>query len=304
MQLTPSEVVKRQMDKSKDEFLKALPSHITFEKFQRTVMSALIADPGLLAADRQSLLASCVLAASDGLLPDKREAALVVYQCKVKQGNAEVWIDKVQYMPMFNGILKKVRQSKELLSVVTHPVYDKDEFEYTLGDDERITHKPYTGAEKRGLVKAAYCIVKLKDGTVMREVMTREDIDKVRDKSKAKDSQYGPWKNWYEEMARKSVFRRLAKWLPQSVDVSEAFAHDESMDILDEVKGSSPVTLENGADSVPAVDLHAVQALGHDPETGEVMETVSTDSGAPVRQPVLQAAINSQKDDSFPGDRK
>lgn len=254
---TPLDVFKGQMERQKGEFLKALPSHISFEKFQRTVMTAVIGDPALLQADRQSLLYSAVKAATDGLLPDKREAAFVIFKSKGKdESGRDVWLDRVQYMPMYLGILKKVRQSDEVLSIVTHVVYQKDKFEYVLGDEERIDHKPYMGTEDRGPIIAAYCIAKLKDGFTVREVMTFQDIEKVRKTSKAgamseNDLKYnksaalgdpkGIWRDWYEEMARKTVFRRAAKWLPQKIEIIErAFENDDSMSIIEGVSESVP----------------------------------------------------------------
>jgi len=252
--LKPSEQIKRLMSSRKEDFIQSLPSHISFDKFQRTVMTAVLTDPALLQADRHTLMVSALKAASDGLLPDKREAAFVIFNTKVKDDSgADVWINAVQYMPMYLGILKKVRQSKELASVVAHVVYEKDEFSYTLGDDENINHTPYMGREDRGSVIAAYAIARLTDGSVIREVMSFQDIEKVRKASKsgsanAKDVEWkkakevgeakGIWKEWYPEMARKTVFRRLAKWLPQSVEIiDQAFENDDSMEVLDHVKG-------------------------------------------------------------------
>jgi recombination protein RecT len=144
-----------------------------------------------------------------------------------------------------------------------------------LGDEERITHKPYIGIEDRGEIIAAYCIAKLKDGTVFREVMTRQEIDKVRRSSKAgamseNDVKYakdkeakvgdpkGIWKDWYEEMARKTVFRRCAKWLPQAIELVEnAFSNDDSMAVMEE-KG------------VTTIDSSEFETI--DNETGEIIE--------------------------------
>lgn len=244
---TPHDAIKSAMLKQKGEFLKVLPSHITFEKFQRTVMTAITQNPELMIADRQSLLLSSIKAATDGLLPDARDAALVIFNAKIKdESGQDRWIKKVQYMPMYAGILKKIRQSGELSSVVSHVVYERDKFEYFLGDDERITHEPYMGADNRGAIIAAYCIAKLKDGSIVREVMTFQDIEKVRRSSKAGNDDNGKpkgiWSVWYEEMARKTVFRRCAKWLPQSVDmVDRIFENDDSMKTLVDSEEAPPL---------------------------------------------------------------
>lgn len=299
----PADVFRADLTKQKSEFQKVLPNHISFEKFHRTVMTAIIHNPVLLTANRQSLLVACLKAATDGLLPDQRDAALVTFKVKAKDNaGKDIWIDKVQYLPMYSGILKKVRQSGDIVSIVTHVVYEADKklgkFEYVLGDNERIVHEPYIGNEPRGAIIAAYCIAKLKDGTVVREVMTFQDIEKVRKTSKSgsmnendvKWSKENPkpsigdpkgiWKAWYEEMARKTVFRRAAKWLPQQIEiVDQAFQNDASMDVIDSVA-------ENAA----------VERITEDGEVLEI-EDGTADDGA---QPDLKEKIKEKKEAAQP----
>lgn len=228
----------------KSSIEKVLPAHITYEKFQSVVLTACMANPDLLQAHRPSMMLACVKAATDGLLPDNRDAALVIFNSKVGKDDSgrDIWGQKVQYMPMYSGILKKVRQSEELAGISTQVVYTNDRFEHRLGDDDSIIHEVVDGAD-RGEFKAVYCIARLKDGTIMREVMYKQEIEKVRATSKSGADKktgepIGIWRNWYEEMAKKTVFRRLAKWLPQSVDKDgneiRLFDNDDSMEILDQ----------------------------------------------------------------------
>lgn len=290
-ELKPHEAFEQMLMKRQSEFMKALPSHISFDKFQRTVMTAVITEPKLLGADRPSLMVSCLKAAQDGLLPDKRDAALVIFNSKVKDPvtGAEKWIDAVQYMPMYSGILKKVRQSEELATVAAHVVYEKDKFHYILGDEEKIIHEPYFGSNERGDIVAAYCIAKLKDGTVMREVMTIQDVEKVRKKSKSgADKQTGEargiWKDWYEEMAKKTVFRRLAKWLPQSSDLVEtALKNDDSMQILDDVKGSDAKTIDGESVNIDENERPAILQQVIDQEEEQETSPVIIDN-TPVKK--------------------
>ena len=197
---------KDQVEKQTPAFVAQLPAHVPVEKFKRVVMTALINSPSLLECDAKSVLTACSRAAADGLLPDGREGAIVKFK------------DKAQWMPMIAGILKKVRNSGELLSISAHCVYKKDTFRYRLGDDENIEHMPFLG-EDPGDIVAVYAIAKTKDGGIYREVMTRPQIEKVRAVSRAKDD--GPWVAWWDEMARKTVIRRLAKRLPMSTDKEE-----------------------------------------------------------------------------------
>lgn len=204
------------------EIEKVLPAHVTPDKFMRVVLTAIAQNPTLAKADRRSLLTSAVKAAQDGLLPDGREAAFVTFWDK--KANAH----KVQYMPMIAGVLKKVRNSGELLAVTCNVVHQADTFRYWIDDvGEHITHEPAVLAPDRGPLVAVYAVAKTKDGGTYTEVMSRQQIDQVRSVSRAKDS--GPWVDWYGEMARKTVIRRLAKRLPMSTDLEAVIRRDDEM---------------------------------------------------------------------------
>lgn len=209
----------------KDEIAKALPKDIDPDRFIRTVITAVQMNPKLIDADRRSLFAACMRAAQDGLMPDGREAVLNIYPTKMKEGGRDVWIDKVQFLPMVRGLLKCMRNSGEVASVDAAAVYDKDEFVFERGDEPRIVHKPYLGADDPGDVIAAYAIVKLSNGETHREVMSKRDIEKVRGASKAAN---GPgWTNWYDQFAIKSVIKRSVKLLPSSSDrLNSVIDHD------------------------------------------------------------------------------
>lgn len=199
----------------------ALPANVPVDRFVRTALTSVQLQPDLLYADRRSLFLSCLQAATDGLIPDGREGALVIYRTKVKRRNPETghqveeWVDKVTWMPMFQGLLKKIRNSDQLASISANVVFENDAFDYELGDHERLVHKPVLAG--RGKPIAVYAIAHLKDGSIYREVMPWQDVLRIRASSKAKD---GPaWTNWEEEMAKKSAIRRLAKRLPASSDL-------------------------------------------------------------------------------------
>lgn len=214
-ELAPMEALRQTLIRMESEFRAALPPQIPVDKFLRTTVTAIQMQPALLEADRRSLLGACMKAAQDGLLLDGREAAAVIFGGK---GGA-----RVQYMPMLGGLLKKLRNSGELASIAAHVVYDTDQFTYELGDNESITHKPSLGSS-RGKPIAAYAIARTKDGAIYREVMSLYDIEKVRNVSRAKDS--GPWTQWWDEMAKKTVIRRLCKRLPSSADVDALLDRD------------------------------------------------------------------------------
>lgn len=210
------------IDAKQGTFAAALPPQISFERFRSVVISALALEPTLLNADRGTLFTACLQAASDGLLPNKRESALVVY--KSKTGPV------VQYMPMIAGVLKKMRQSGEVSSFTAQCVYDGDEFEFEYGSNHRLVHKPTIDGE-RGKLRCVYAHARLKDGSEAFQVMGLADVD--RRKAVSKSAAYGgPWRDWYPEMALKTVARQLLKMLPSNSDIDRLVEHmDQDTDL-------------------------------------------------------------------------
>lgn len=209
------------------QFKNALPPQIDAAKFTRVVMTAIQANPDLLSLDRNSLWASCMKCASDGLLPDGREAALVKFK------------DKVAYLPMYNGVLKKVRNSGELSSISAQVVYSNDEFDYWVDETgEHLKHKPKLTGE-RGEVSVTYAIARTKDGAVYVEVMNETQMTAVRKSSRASN---GPWDGpFIDEMRKKTAIKRLAKRLPSSTDLETVLERDNE---LYDVKNEEPVKIE------------------------------------------------------------
>lgn len=257
----PIAKLQEQFDTRESSFKAALPAHIPVERFMRVVMTATQRNPDLVAADRVSLFNSALLAAQDGLLPDGREGALVIYN--TKKGND--WVKSVQWMPMIAGILKKCRNSGELSSIEAHTVHANDKFSYRIGIDEQPVHEPDWFGDRGGVV-GVYAVARLKDGSRVSEIMGKADIEKVRSISRSKDK--GPWVDWWEEMARKTVLRRLSKRLPISSDLDDLIRRDDALYDFDGAKADAqrhaPRSLAGKLDALaqpnrptPAIEHHA-----------------------------------------------
>lgn len=294
--------VRDRIERAGPEFKKALPGHISVDKFVRTVQTAVTMNPEIAQAAQipsgmQSLMIACTKAATDGLILDNREAALVTFNVKVKRDNKEVWEKQVQYMPMVAGIMKMARNSGDIASIAAHVVYEHDAFSYILGDDERIEHAPKFG--ERGEPVAVYAIVKMKDGTIQREVMDKKQVLAIGAQGR-NGFQYDPTKGKnYGEWWRKTVIRRISKYLPRSSDKEDFLRAveriDEDYDF--EATNGGPTTpaatppKKRGAaaaalkDVTPAPDTTAVEPAptgedpgpqpddrDHDPETGEIQD--------------------------------
>lgn len=216
--ISPVDELRRTFTKMEGQFKLALPPHVPVEKFIRTVMTAVQQNADLIVAERATLFTACLECASDGLLPDGREAAIVTFKNN-KKGTVEAG-----YMPMVGGLLKMMRNSGEIATVFPNIVCENDEFTYWIDENgEHIKHTPNFG--DRGALTHAYTIARMKDGSVTTEVMSVAEIEKVRACAKAKDS--GPWRDWYGEMAKKTVLRRVSKRLPSSTEIEKALERDD-----------------------------------------------------------------------------
>jgi recombination protein RecT len=297
----------RQLEQRARDIQMALPAHITPDKFQRTILTAVAQNQDLLKADRGSLILSCYRAAQDALLPDGREAALVTFNTRFKDPDDGQWKSKklVQYMPMVYGLRKKILQSAEVISLEVNVVYraeiEKGTFLYEVGLEPPLRHRPSldlsdeeTGDDQ---IVAAYSIATMKDGTKSYEIMRRFEINKVRSVSQTgatgrTDRQgnpiqpKGPWVDWFAEMAKKTVMRRHAKTLPMSGDV---LIDVEGRDL--ENATSATRALGSVAPDAPQIEDRS-EETPHDPETGEIHEPTpseefldeSADGNAPLNE--------------------
>lgn len=205
--------VRHQLGQMAPEIAKVLPEHVTADRFERITLTALQRSPELLNCDRKSLFESVMQCAADGLQPDGREAALTKFG------------QKVAYMPMVAGILKKVRQSGDLATITAHVVYEADSFEYWIDDEgEHLTHRPEM-LDEPGKPRAVYAMARTTDGSVYIEVLRMSDVDQIRRASRS--SGRGPWADWWDQMAKKSAIRRLAKRLPMSTDLDRVVSRDD-----------------------------------------------------------------------------
>lgn len=212
----PYDALKRQLERSKSEFLPLMGnSAANVDKFIRVVLNAVLATPDLLGADRRSLIASCMKAAQDGLMPDGREAVLNIYRTNTARRNEPPkWADMVQYLPMVGGLIKKLYDSGEVTYIDAAVVYANDRFVFRRGDNPSLEHEP-TMADDAGPIVAAYAVIKLRNGETKREVLPMRDINRIKAASKSADSANGPWSKWLDQMAIKAVIKRIYKQLPK-----------------------------------------------------------------------------------------
>lgn len=217
------------------EIATVLPKHISAEKFFQICQTAAMLDPELEQATPSSLFTSFLQCAKDGLVPDKKEAAIVLYNRK--QGNN--WIKEAQYQPMVDGVLKRIRQSGEVFAIDAKVVYQDDRFEhYTDLDGDHLLHVPnyQSGNRKDSNIMLFFVRAKTKTGEVLVDVMTKSEVDNIMQMSKSaidKDTgevkPYSVWGKFYSRMGLKTVIHRIARRLPNSSEVMEMLERDIDM---------------------------------------------------------------------------
>jgi recombination protein RecT len=259
----------------------ALPKHLTPERFIRVALTAMMRTPNLRNCTQESLFKCLLDCSALGLEPDGRRAHLIPY------GNTCTLI--IDY----KGIAELVRRSGDVSWIHADVVYEKDEFDFGFGSEAFLKHKP--NLEDRGeKIKCFYSFVRLKDGSQDFQVMSKKDVDKIRARSKSKDN--GPWVTDYDEMGKKTIFRRHSKWLPLSPEARDAVERDDD-DVIDTrlaaTPDGDPAWLEVGsakaAENVAEqkiAQMEAARAAKQDaPASGAAASAGPATSAAPARPP-------------------
>ena len=127
----------------------------------------------------------------------------------------------------YKGMIALARRSGEIKDISARAVYEGDEFDYSFGLDEHLSHKPAARNHKDGEKPThVYMVAHFKDGGHYMDVMTFQEVEAIRKRSKAANN--GPWVTDYEAMAKKTVIRRAFPYLPVSVEAQSAAASDET----------------------------------------------------------------------------
>lgn len=220
--IKPVEDVRATLERLKPQMMLALPRHLTPERLCRVAMTAIQNTPKLLECDRTSLFAAIMTCAQLGLEPDGvlGQAYLVPFA------------GKVQLIPGYRGLISLARNSGEVRSIAAHEVCARDEFEYAYGLEPVLRHVPANG--DRGDITHFYAVAHFVNGGHHFEVMTRSEVEAIRDGSsgyktalryaKAGQDPQTPWVQNFIEMGKKTAIRRISKFLPMNVQKAAALA--------------------------------------------------------------------------------
>lgn len=226
-------------DSMRAQIAAALPQHMKAERMIRVATTAMLRTPKLAECDQASFFKALLDLSAWGLEPDGRRAHLIPFR------NNKRNITECQLILDYKGLVELARRSGEVATIHADVVCKNDEFSYAFGSEQHLKHRP--NMEDRGQVLGAYAHVRLKDGTEQFEVLSKGEIDGIKKRSRSGND--GPWVTDYNEMAKKTAFRRLSKWLPISAEMADAFEAD-----ADTIRSERDVTA-TGRATVSVPDL-------------------------------------------------
>ena len=268
-----------QSDDTRQKLLSALPKvGLTPERMVRVMFSAFNSNPTLMQCTNQSIINAMIQSASLGLEPNTPLGQSYLIPFKDNKTNTTA----VQFIIGYKGYISLARRSGEIASIGAYVVHQGDVFEYELGTSPFIRHIPKCDDTP---VTHVYAVATLKEtGTLpLFEVMTKGQVERNRQRSKAPNSP--AWVNDWEQMARKTVIRRIANYLPLSIEMANAIDVDSENDT------PSSLRLVNSIEELemPAVEKKksplekkAEEAKGNkgtDARTGNIAELTAAQKG-------------------------
>lgn len=191
------------------------------ERMTRLVCAAASRDEKLASCSPMSILRSLAQAASMGLEPfDGRNEVHLVPRWN-KKGNGGKGCLEATCLVGYPGLIRLATDTGKVRNIDARVVYAKDEFAVEYGIEPRIIHRP-SFEKDRGDIVAFYAVAHFPDGSTQFEVMARHEVDAIMERAKDGKDGFSPWKSDYAEMGRKTVVRRLCKYLPKSQALAQA----------------------------------------------------------------------------------
>lgn len=200
------------------DFALVLPSHLKPEQWTRVAMGVVRRDKNLqrvAKANPGSLLSALLTCAHLGLEPGDT-FHLVPF------GNEVVGITD------YTGEIELIYRAGAIAKVEAQVVYANDRFDYRPGEMDRPLHEADWFGD-RGEMIGVYAYGVFHTGAVSRVViMSRAEVEQVREVSKTKDKADSPWKRWPDRMWLKTVVKQLRKWVPSSAEYRSEVLRSEA----------------------------------------------------------------------------
>lgn len=240
------------------EIAKVLPKHLTPERMIRVAITATMKTPKLLQCTADSLTKCLLDCSALGIEPDGRRAHLIPFEDR-KKG-----VTVCTLIIDYKGLAELAMRSGLVSNIHADVVRENDVFEYDLGEIK--AHK-IDFRNERGAAYAFYAICRFKDGSVKADVMSVDEVESIRMRSKSPNE--GPWATDPVEMGKKTVFRRLSKWLPLSPEFRDAVEKDDEEDPIAKAVNVTPAAPVFQAPAIQAVEPTPEPAAQAEPEPGQ-----------------------------------
>lgn len=249
------QTIKDYINAMSGEIAKALPQVMTPERFTRIALSAVSNTPKLGNCTPQSFLGAMMNAAQLGLEPNTPlgQAYLIPFE------NRKKGVTECQFQIGYKGLIDLAYRSGEVKMIDAQTVYENDEFEYELGIDPVLKHKP--ARTNRGNPIYFYATFKLTNGGQGFHVMSIEDV-REHAKKYSKTYNNGPWQTNFEEMAKKTVLKKLLKYAPLKTEFVKQVTQDET------IKTEISDHMEDVQNEY--MDVEYEEHPNEDPVTGEI----------------------------------
>lgn len=241
-------------DQFKKQLALAVPKHLNADRMARIAATEVRKNKALLNTEPTSFLGSVMQAAQLGLEPGSAlgQAYLVPYgnQCQLIIG--------------YKGMIDLARRSGQVLSLNAYAVREGDDFSFQLGLKPDIHHVPSLEADRiKKPITYVYAVATLKGGGYQFEVMSRAEVEAARAKAKSKNI----WNTYFEEMAKKTVIRRLFKYLPVSIEALEITNADAKREAGEKVEPDDVINIEAvSVEDFEDGEVISTQESAHEPQ--------------------------------------
>lgn len=262
----------------KPEIAKVLPGQMKPERMARIATTVVRQTPALSRTSPESFLGALLTASQLGLEPGG-----------VRPGCYFVPYGQVcTFIPSWFGLIDLARRSGQVVDVWAEIVYENDEFRYTLGLDRTIErHNPPPLGQDRGKPVGVYAAAELVTGGKPFVVMTVEEVEKIRSRSKA--AKNGPWVTDWAAMAKKTAVKQLCKWLPSSAELTAALNLDGAVrtDVGPLADVVQPTYIDGEVEDPPAIEESTGRGGGNDqqrvaePSSGAELSSAAGDQSPP-----------------------
>lgn len=213
---------------NREALLQALPKKVKLDRFLRVAMNAIHRNPDLQKCSATSLYGAIMQSAQFGL-----EVGLMNQAHLVPYWNSEKRCFEAQFQIGYLGLRDMAEWYGDVEDGDAQVVYEKDEFDYELGDSPSIHHKP-SKEQSRGEPAFYYAWAKPKNGKIKVAVMSYTEVEEHRDRfvRKTKSGEFSPaWTKTFDAMGIKTVMRKCYKLVARSPQLREAIALDEMQEV-------------------------------------------------------------------------